>query len=92
MRRKYDYHIHFQLKFVFINMNMKNQRGTGEEQGEVGEWKKTRKHMKKPQWMFRPPWSGNSERARELLLPSDCDVLCHGTAVWGNVPSVDGGD
>lgn len=32
MRRKYDYHIHFQLKFVFINMNMKNQiKAVGEE-------------------------------------------------------------
>lgn len=53
MRRKYDYHIHFQLKFVFINMNMKNQiKAVGErkrrEKGEGGvlEKKNTQAHGK----------------------------------------------
>lgn len=35
--------------------------------GGLGKWKKTRKHMKKPQWMFHPPWSGNRERASERV-------------------------
>lgn len=58
MRRKYDYHIHFQLKFVFINMNTKNQIKPTEEgmrrgQGVGGVLKKTCKHREKPQWLFR---------------------------------------
>lgn len=77
MRRKYDYHIHFQLKFVFINMNTKNQIkavGRGHEKGEGsrGCAEKNMQAQGKAAMAVPLPPSGNSE-----LMPSDCDVLCH---------------
>lgn len=44
------------------NKGSERERVAGGTAGRGGHGKKTRKHMKKPQCLFRPP-SGNSERA-----------------------------